>query len=143
MSGEGDRSLVESAALWARAQQVIPRGVYGHQNAESHGALHPRFLARGAGSRVWDVDGNEYVDWMCAYGPMVLGYRNPVVDRAVAEQMELGDTLSLPGEPMVEYADGRITLDGTNHGPLGPGAHVRLEKDGTLLVDGEVRRPVE
>lgn len=105
MSGEGERALSQSAALWARAQRVIPRGVYGHQNAESHGALHPRFLARGAGSRVWDVDGNEYVDWMCAYGPMILGYRNAAADRAVAEQMELGDTLSLPGEPMVAYAE--------------------------------------
>jgi len=98
-----ERSLVKGEALWQRAERVIPRGVYGHQNAGTHGARHPKFLARGEGSRVWDVDGNEYVDWMCGYGPMVVGYRNPVVDRAVAEQMELADTMSLPGEPMVEY----------------------------------------
>ena len=101
-------SLDRSEALWTRAQRVIPGGVYGHQNAGAHGERHPKFLARGEGSRVWDVDGNEYVDWMCAYGPMVLGYRNPVVDRAVAEQMELGDTLSLPGEAMVEYAEALV-----------------------------------
>ncbi len=100
-----DRSLAKSEALWRRAERVIPRGVYGHQNAAAHGARHPKFLARGEGSRVWDVDGNEYVDWMCSYGPMVLGYRNAAVDRAVAEQMELADTMSLPGEPMVEYAE--------------------------------------
>ena len=101
-------SLDRSEALWTRAKGVIPGGVYGHQNAGAHGERHPKFLARGEGSRVWDVDGNEYVDWMCAYGPMVLGYRNPVVDRAVAEQMELGDTLSLPGEAMVEYAEALV-----------------------------------
>jgi len=100
-----ERSLVKGEALWQRAERVIPRGVYGHQNAGTHGARHPKFLARGEGSRVWDVDGNEYVDWMCGYGPMVVGYRNPVVDRAVAEQMELADTMSLPGEPMVEHAE--------------------------------------
>ncbi len=55
----------------------MPGGVYGHQNGAALGDGHPRFLARGERSRVWDVDGNEYVDWMCAYGPMILGYRPP------------------------------------------------------------------
>jgi glutamate-1-semialdehyde 2,1-aminomutase len=100
-----DDRLSASEALWERAQRVIPRGVYGHQNGSTHGGHHPKFIARAEGSHFWDVDGNEYVDWMCSYGPMILGYRNPAVDAAVREQMELGDTLSLPGEPMVAYAE--------------------------------------
>jgi glutamate-1-semialdehyde 2,1-aminomutase len=88
----------------------MPGGVYGHQNGAAHGDLHPRFLVRGDGSRVWDVDGNEYVDWMCAYGPMVLGYRNPAVEKAVAEQLACGDCLPLPGPRMVELAERLVAL---------------------------------
>lgn len=57
--------LAASHALWERARRVMPGGVYGHQNGAAHGDLHPRFLARGEGSRVWDVDGNQYspVTW--------------------------------------------------------------------------------
>ena len=88
----------------------MPGGVYGHQNGAAHGDLHPRFLVRGEGSRVWDVDGNEYVDWMCAYGPMVLGYRHPAVEKAVAEQLACGDCLPLPGPRMVELAERLVAL---------------------------------
>ncbi len=45
---------------------MMPGGVYGHQNGAALGEDHPRFLARAERGRVWDVDGNEYVDWMCA-----------------------------------------------------------------------------
>jgi len=69
--------LAASHALWERARRVMPGGVYGHQNGAALGEGHPRFLARAERSRVWDVDGNEYVDWMCAYGPMILGYGHP------------------------------------------------------------------
>jgi glutamate-1-semialdehyde 2,1-aminomutase len=102
--------LAASRALWERARRVMPGGVYGHQNGAAHGDLHPRFLVRGEGSRVWDVDGNEYVDWMCAYGPMVLGYRHPVVEKAVAEQLACGDCLPLPGPRMVELAERLVAL---------------------------------
>ena len=107
---DGDDRLAVSRALWERARRVMPGGVYGHQNGAAHGDLHPRFLARGEGSHVWDVDGNEYVDWMCAYGPMVLGYRHPEVERAVAAQLECGDCLPLPGPRMVELAERLVAL---------------------------------
>ena len=58
--------LAASHAPWERARRVMPGGVYGHQNGAAHGESHPRFLVRGEGSHVWDVDSNEYVDWMCA-----------------------------------------------------------------------------
>ena len=88
----------------------MPGGVYGHQNGAAHGEFHPRFLVRGEGSHVWDVDGNEYVDWMCAYGPMVLGYRHPDVEKAVADQLACGDCLPLPGPRMVELAERLVAL---------------------------------
>ena len=88
----------------------MPRGVYGHQNGAALGEGHPRFLARAERARVWDVDGNEYVDWMCAYGPMILGYGHPAVESAVAEQVAAGDCLPLPGPRMVELAERLVAL---------------------------------
>jgi glutamate-1-semialdehyde 2,1-aminomutase len=88
----------------------MPGGVYGHQNGAALGEGHPRFLARAERARVWDVDGNEYVDWMCAYGPMILGYGHPAVESAVAEQVAAGDCLPLPGPRMVELADRLVAL---------------------------------
>ena len=102
--------LAASHALWERARRVMPGGIYGHQNGAALGDGHPRFLARAERSRVWDVDGNEYVDWMCAYGPMILGYGHPAVEAAVAEQLAGGDCLPLPGPRMVELAERLVTL---------------------------------
>jgi glutamate-1-semialdehyde 2,1-aminomutase len=96
-------SRTEHDALLARAERVIPGGVYGH------GALvppsHPRFYARGEGCRVWDVDGNEYIDFMCGYGPNLLGIGEPRVEAAAARQRKLGDSFSGPTERMVELAE--------------------------------------
>src|SRR6266850_2224164 len=102
--------LAASHALWERARRVMPGGIYGHQNGAALGDGHPRFLARAERSRVWDVDGNEYVDWMCAYGPMILGYGHPAVEAAVAEQLAGGDCLPLPGPRMVELAERLVAL---------------------------------
>jgi glutamate-1-semialdehyde 2,1-aminomutase len=54
---------------------------------------------------VWDVDGNEYVDFMCSFGPMILGYKHPRVEAAAAEQTALGDTQPGPAPCMVELAE--------------------------------------
>ena len=102
--------LAASHALWERARRVMPGGIYGHQNGAALGDGHPRFLVRAERSRVWDVDGNEYVDWMFAYGPMILGYGHPAVEAAVAEQLAGGDCLPLPGPRMVELAERLVAL---------------------------------
>ena len=102
--------LAGSHALWERARRVMPGGVYGHQNGAALGDEHPRFLARAERSRIWDVDGNEYVDWMCAYGPMILGYGHPAIEAAVAEQLAGGDCLPLPGPRMVELAERLVAV---------------------------------
>jgi len=72
-----------SEALMQRAKKVVPGGIYGHQTplVLTKGA-YPSFFARGQGSHVWDVDGNEYIDFMCSYGPIVLGHRHPKVEEA-------------------------------------------------------------
>ena len=85
--------LVNDAALRERAQKVIPGGIYGHM-AVKPGRLpsaYPQFYTRGSGAQTWDADGNKYLDFMCAYGPMLLGYANPIVDAAAATQQALGD----------------------------------------------------
>ena len=78
------RELTGSAELFERARSVVPGGIYGHM---APGFLvpeeYPSFIARGEGASIWDVDGNRYIDYMCSYGPVVLGHRHPVVEAAV------------------------------------------------------------
>ncbi|HYK66358.1 MAG TPA: aminotransferase class III-fold pyridoxal phosphate-dependent enzyme [Streptosporangiaceae bacterium] len=93
------------SALRRRAAAVIPGGMYGHQAAGPLPAEYPQFLRAGLGARVWDVDGNEYVDLMCSYGPVVLGHRHPAVEEAARAQAALGDCQNGPGEVMVELAE--------------------------------------
>ena len=70
----------EDRRLRERARAVIPGGMYGHQSAASLPAAYPQFMRGGRGARIWDVDGNEYVDLMCSYGPVVLGHQHPGVE---------------------------------------------------------------
>lgn len=106
MSAKKLYSFDRSSALMERATCVIPGGIYGHQSPQllTLGS-YPSFLARGQGCRIWDVDGNEYIDFMCSYGPIVLGHRHPRVEEAVRAQLEQGDCQNLPGEPWVELAE--------------------------------------
>ena len=98
-------SLPKDAALRTRARKVIPGGMYGHLNVARLPAGYPQFFARAEGATLWDVDGNAYVDFMCAYGPMVLGYGNREVEEAAAAQRALGDVLTGPSERLVELAE--------------------------------------
>ena len=100
-------------ALRARAAKVVPGGMYGHMNAVFMPPNFPQFFARGDGARVWDVDGNEYVDLMCSWGPILLGYRHPVVEEAVAAQLAEGDVLNGPSARMVELAE--VLVDQVPH----------------------------
>src|SRR5579862_4096146 len=96
---EVDRQLRE------RARAVIPGGMYGHQNTGPLPDAYPQFMRGGRGARVWDVDGNEYVDLMCSYGPVVLGHQHPAVEAAAAAQAELGDCQNGPSPVMVDLAE--------------------------------------
>src|SRR5579859_7470575 len=96
---EVDRQLRE------RARAVIPGGMYGHQSVGPLPDAYPQFMRGGRGARVWDVDGNEYVDLMFSYGPVVLGHQHPAVEAAAAAQAAAGDCQNGPGPVMVELAE--------------------------------------
>ncbi len=76
-----------SSALFERASKVIPNGIYGHFNPAMQVPMgtYPFYAASTEAARFRDVDGNEFIDYMCAYGPMILGYGNPVVDAAYTD----------------------------------------------------------
>ena len=97
-------NVKQSSRMLERAKAVIPRGIFGHYGFSVR-AGNPNFFSRASGSRFWDIDGNEYVDMMCAYGPMVLGYNNPVVNEAAVEQLKYGNTVSLASPVMVDLAE--------------------------------------
>lgn len=89
----------------ARASAVIPGGMYGHQNAGPLPDGFPQFLERGRGCHIWDIDQHEYVDFMCSYGPIILGHAHPGVDAAAAAQQAAGDCQNGPSSRIVELAE--------------------------------------
>jgi glutamate-1-semialdehyde 2,1-aminomutase len=97
--------LQNDEAWRRRAKAVIPNGMYGHQSANALPPGFPQFLERGQGCRVWDVDGNEYIDFMCSYGPIVLGHHHPAVDAAAQQQAALADCQNAPSHLIVELAE--------------------------------------
>jgi len=104
-ASQDSRPRSTDAQLRRRAAAVIPGGMYGHQSAGPLPPEYPQFMRSGLGSRISDVDGNEYVDLMCSYGPVVLGHRHPAVEAAAAAQAELADCQNGPGPVMVELAE--------------------------------------
>jgi glutamate-1-semialdehyde 2,1-aminomutase/spore coat polysaccharide biosynthesis protein SpsF len=70
----------------------------------------PAFAERAEGCRIWDIDGNEYIDYALALGPMILGYANPEVDAAITKQLASGITFSLPHRLEVELAERLVDL---------------------------------
>ncbi|MDE1171174.1 MAG: aminotransferase class III-fold pyridoxal phosphate-dependent enzyme [Verrucomicrobium sp.] len=101
----------QSRALFDRAARVIPCGIYGHHTpAAMVPGEFPYYGARAQGSRYWDVDGNEYIDYMCGYGPMVLGHQHPEVEEAALRQQKDALCLNHPGEVMVDLAEYFVDL---------------------------------
>ncbi|MBE1526488.1 glutamate-1-semialdehyde 2,1-aminomutase [Sphingopyxis sp. OAS728] len=103
-------SRVQDAALRARALKVIPNGMYGHESVRMLPASFPQFFSKAEGAYIWDADGNRYLDYMCAYGPSLLGYRDARVEAAAQAQAELGDTLTGPSPLMVELAETLVSM---------------------------------
>lgn len=106
---DGMRNSLDQS-LRQRALKVVPGGMWGHMNAAALPEGYPQYFARGRGSRLWDVDGNEYVDFMCSWGPVLLGHHHPEVDAAAERQFALGDCLNGPGEAMVQLAELMVEL---------------------------------
>ncbi len=97
----------QSQALFDRAQKVIPNGIPGHFNpiVQKPTGTYPYYASKASGARFWDIDGNEFIDLMCAYGPMILGYGNETVEEAVRSQSGYTDTCTLASPIMVELAE--------------------------------------
>ncbi|WP_426517558.1 aminotransferase class III-fold pyridoxal phosphate-dependent enzyme [Diaminobutyricibacter sp. McL0618] len=96
---------VAEASLRARAAKTVPGGMYGHKNVAHLPAGYPQFFQKGLGASIWDVDGREYIDLMCSWGPIILGHQNPIVDEAVRRQLSQGECFNGPTERMVELAE--------------------------------------
>lgn len=97
-------------ALRERAKRVIPGGMYGHESTRLLPASFPQFFSRADGAHIWDADGNRYLDYMCAYGPNLLGYGHKDVNAATSAQMALGDTMTGPSPLMVELAETFVSM---------------------------------
>jgi glutamate-1-semialdehyde 2,1-aminomutase len=106
-SNRADPVIARSKSLWERARQLIPGGT--QTLAKGPGqhiqGVAPMYLTRGRGARVWDVDGNEYLDMTMAVGPLSLGYADPVIDEAIRTQLADGITFSLMHPLEVEVAE--------------------------------------
>jgi glutamate-1-semialdehyde 2,1-aminomutase len=123
-----------SNAWYRRCLDLIPAGT--QTLAKGPGqfvrGVAPKFLARGAGTRVWDVDGNEFMDLSMAVGPLSLGYADPDVDAAITEQLRDGICFSLVHPLEVEVAE-------LFHRHV-PGAEmVRFSKTGADVTSAAVR----
>jgi glutamate-1-semialdehyde 2,1-aminomutase len=105
-----DRPNSLDRRLRDRAAAVIPGGMFGHQSVALLPDDYPQFFAKGEGAHLWDVDGNRYLDFMCAYGPNLFGYAHPEIDAAYVRQLGLGDTLTGPTELMVRLAEEMVDL---------------------------------
>ncbi|MHB8632298.1 MAG: glutamate-1-semialdehyde 2,1-aminomutase, partial [Candidatus Limnocylindria bacterium] len=94
-----------NAALLRRAEAVMPGGVSSPVRAYRAVGGEPPFIVRGAGSRVWDADGRQYLDLVCSWGPLILGHADPGVVRAVIEQAARGTSFGAPTPLEVELAE--------------------------------------
>lgn len=109
----------KNRALFDRAVKVIPSGIPGHLGPVLSQFIpveaFPFYSKRAKGSYFWDYDGNRFIDYMCAYGPNVLGYNDPVVEAAARSQMENGNCMPLPAAAQVELAEILVdTIDGAD-----------------------------
>ena len=99
----------KSRAAFEHACEVIPSGIYGHQGPAEGCYIpieaFPLYSQKAQGSYLWDLDGNRFIDYMCAYGPNILGYNDPDVDAAAAKQRAISDCTTLPNPIMIDFAD--------------------------------------
>ncbi|MDD4860865.1 MAG: aminotransferase class III-fold pyridoxal phosphate-dependent enzyme [Smithellaceae bacterium] len=97
--------FTKSYQLFEEAQQYIPNGIYGPRTpAFLTFGSYPAFIQRGDGCRIWDVDGNEYIDYMCSFGTNLLGLKHPKVDAAAKKQWENADCFTLPSDQWLPLA---------------------------------------
>lgn len=102
-------SYEKNQEQFRRALKVIPTGVYGHlgpvEGCFIPTSAYPFFSDKACGAYFWDVDGNRFIDYMCAYGPNILGYNDEDVDAAVTKQAKLGNCITAPSSIVIDLAE--------------------------------------
>lgn len=134
MTQAGKSRYAKSQALLARAEKVIPTGTQTFSKSPLQFPIGqaPHFLERGRGGRVWDVDGNEYIDLMAGLLPVLFGYGDPDVDAAIRAQMEKGITFSLASPLETDLAEKLQAL-------IPSAEMVRYGKNGTDATSAAIR----
>jgi glutamate-1-semialdehyde 2,1-aminomutase len=95
----------KNEALFERAQRTVPAGVNSPVRAFRSVGGTPRFIVRGEGARVWDADGRSYIDYVCSWGPLILGHAHPQVVEAVQRAAAGGLSYGMPTEAEIELAE--------------------------------------
>ena len=99
-------SRPKTEELFARAISVIPGGIYGHMSpAHSIPEAAPYFAERAEGCRYWDIDGREFIDFMCGFGTMILGYAHAEIESVATAQRARGNCFNHPTQHFVELAE--------------------------------------
>lgn len=91
-----------SKMLYEKSSSLLPGGVSSPVRAFKP---YPRFIKSGKGSRIFDVDNNEYIDYCMAFGPLILGHANEAISNAVADQLSKGTLFGAPSELEIEFAE--------------------------------------
>ena len=123
--------MTHSEQLFEKAQQVMPGGVNSPVRACRSVGTYPRFLDRGLGSHVWDVDGKEYIDLIGSWGPLILGHCCEAVEQAVSDAIRKGLSFGAPTAAEVEMAQLVCDMTGTKM--------VRMVNSGTEAVMSALR----
>ncbi|WP_189060432.1 glutamate-1-semialdehyde 2,1-aminomutase [Longimycelium tulufanense] len=135
MTAPGETTATQTAAsraLFDRATRAIPGGVNSPVRAFHSVGGTPRFMVRGEGARLWDADGNRYVDLVCSWGPMILGHAHPAVVEAVGRAATDGLSFGTPTQGEVELAEEIIAR-------VEPVEQVRLVNSGTEATMSAIR----
>ncbi len=99
-----ERSIKRSKELYQRAQLLMPAGVNSPVRAFRAVGEEPLFVERAQGAHLWDADGNRYIDYVCSWGPMILGHRHPEVIEAIERALARGTSFGAPTDLEVELA---------------------------------------
>ena len=105
MNKQHEFKLKNDLSLRKRANAFIPGGMWGHMSVKKLPFGYPQFFSKAKDARIWDLDGNCYIDFMCGYGPNILGYNNAEVDNAVNEQRKKLDLGNGPSALVVDLAE--------------------------------------
>src|SRR5262245_35088499 len=98
------KSRLQSDQLFAEALNYIPGGVNSPVRAFRAVGGQPFFVHRAAGARIYDVDGNEYIDYVGSWGPAILGHANPKIVHAIQQVAEKGTSFGVPNPLEVTLA---------------------------------------